>query len=65
MNTIRTIEIEVTGEEECEYRDWEEMRGLLTSATKLFSGKGVQDGFTGWAEGLKKEAESRKTANAS
>lgn len=58
MRCLRINEIEeVRDGSECVYRTCEFFEGPLAWGVRLFVGRGVQEGFNRWAEGLRKAAE--------
>lgn len=57
LRSERFQEVTVLGEEECEYRTWENMGGMLAHTVKWLYKQTLKDKFALWAADLKREAE--------
>lgn len=62
---MRHNEVWPLGDAECEYRTYEMFYGWMAWLVRLVVGKPVQTGLEEWAEGLKKAAEEKWTAQKS
>ncbi|KAF2100548.1 hypothetical protein NA57DRAFT_74154 [Rhizodiscina lignyota] len=59
LRCLRCNEIEVLGEDECEYRSWETFNGLAAWGLRFAAAGTLERGFNEWGEGLKKAVEDR------